>query len=108
MREHREIIFSHEEVVGAVTALMSANGMLPTGGIAALRIVDSEGSVAAVVSLASTKAGRPQELQLSAEHLGAALIAACRSSRVPLPRAAKKRLARAEDGVVLNIDVPER
>jgi hypothetical protein len=105
MREHREVYFSTEAVISAVTALMVSNGTPPRGFIARLRYVEGEGSVSAIATIMSTKYGRPQELSLSGEHLCAALIAACRAARVPLPRAAEKRLVISGNGLALHVDL---
>ena len=101
--EHREIRFTIEEVIDAVTVLMVHSGTLPTGGISSLKIIEAGGSVAAQVSFGEKKAGKSNEMTLPAEHLAAALIAACRTARIPLPKAAEKRLTRYDNSIAMHL-----
>jgi len=103
--EHREIRFTIEEVIDAVTVLMVHSGTLPSGGITGLKIIETGGSVAARVSFGAKRDGGSNEMVLPAEHLAAALIAACRTARIPLPKAAEKRLTRQGASLAMHLDL---
>ncbi|MGD9537972.1 MAG: hypothetical protein AB7P52_09900 [Alphaproteobacteria bacterium] len=104
--EHRQITFSTNEIIKAVTSLIEHRGTLPYGTVSAVRITeDDKGRITGLVSLSTRRTKETRELKLNAEILGAALIRLCRAEGIPLPRPAKKRLVRAGDGLALYLDL---
>jgi len=104
--EYRRLVFSADEIVKAVAAFNKAKVTnLPDGEITRIEIAGEREICARVWIKESPGSVRHSELEIKADHLGAALIFHCAQCRIPLPRSAKKAIERAGDGLALSFTI---
>lgn len=104
--EFRRLVFSVNEIETAVKAFDNAKvATLPDGEIARIEIAGEPELCARVWMKGSPGDSVRSAPLLAADYLGAALIFHCSQCRIPLPRAAKKTLERAGDGLALSFSI---
>lgn len=90
--ERRRILFSDDEIVEAAIAHCKATGIaLPNADVEEFHIDDRAGC-ALTLTFAVTSPDQVDELRLDPGTLLSALVAFCRVTAIPLPRAPSKRL----------------
>ncbi len=103
--EHRQIVFSAQEIIAALVILRDETAILPRGRISALKFLEDGEAIVGLVSIVAKAGRRASEQKVPAEVLGAALIRLCTAERIPLARKAKKRLVRSGEGLALHLDL---
>jgi hypothetical protein len=104
--ERRSIVFSMNEAIDAINAFRYAlKEAMPNKPIVKFRAVSTAKGVAGEVQVQDGRNGETATIPVSPEHLAAALMAMCRTSRIPLPRRGVKSLTRIEDDVALLIEL---
>lgn len=103
--EMRHIIFDRSEVIAAIEALLKRRAQ--KGHVIGMEIVPGA-ALHADVRLRLDRKGQEKRLQIDRHELGAALVAFCRASRIPLARRAEKRLVLVGGDLALmaSLDVP--
>jgi hypothetical protein len=103
--EERRIIFSDEEVVGAVKALYHrAKETFPPGNV--WNVAISEDNGCQIDCDVVDAKGRRDRVTVAGERLAAALILHCIMHKVPLPAKAQKALTIVQGKLALNITLP--
>jgi hypothetical protein len=103
--EMRHIIFDRSEVIAAIEALLKRRAQ--RGHIIGMDIVPGP-ALRADIRLRVDRKGQEKRLQIDRHELGAALVAFCGASRIPLARRAEKRLVILGGDLALmaSLDVP--
>jgi hypothetical protein len=103
--EERRIIFTNEEVVGAVQALYHrAKEVFPPGNV--WNIAISEDNGCQIDCDVVDGKGRRDRITLAGERLAAALILHCILHKIPLPAKAQQSLTIVHGNLALNIILP--
>ena len=103
--EERRIIFTNEEVVGAIQALYHrAKEVFPPGNI--WNVAISEDNGCQIDCDVVDGKGRRDRVTLAGERLAAALILHCILNKIPLPAKAQKALTLVHGKLALNITLP--
>jgi hypothetical protein len=103
--EHRQIMFSRQELLFAVISFDAATALLPAGTIVDADIVERRGRATIAVKVSPNGDDAPMEVTLTPAAACSAIIAFCGQEGIPLPRAASKRLTRCGDGLALQLDL---
>jgi hypothetical protein len=104
-RELRAIRFTTEEVTAAVANMVAAQGISPRDRFRDVRIIEENGDISAIITIATKREGETREQPFPGPLLCAALIRLCQVARIPLARKATKTLARAGDTVELRLEL---
>ncbi len=103
--EHRQIIFSRQEMLHAIVNFDAAMHVLPDGTIVDANVVAHDGGVTVAVRISPNGDDAPSEVTLPPATACSALIAYCGIEGIPLPRKASKRLTRSGDGLALQLEL---
>lgn len=103
--EHREIRFSVEEVTAAVASLVAAQGISPRDRFRGLRLIEENGDISAIITIATRKEGETRDQPLPGAFLCAALLRLSLLAKLPMPRKASKTLVKAGDSLELHLDL---
>ena len=103
--EHRQIMFSRQEMLYAIIGFDATSQLLPAGSIVDASIVERDGRATVAVMVSPNGDDAPMEVTLTPTAACAAIIAYCGQQGIPLPRAATKRLTRCGDGLALQLDL---
>ncbi len=99
--EIRKIIFDKHDVQNAVVGhCLHANITLPQAAIEGI-VIGMEHDSAVTLNFTRDDPAIPNDVTLSREEVGAALIRYCRDNKIPLPRRAPKILQPGEDSLSL-------
>jgi hypothetical protein len=106
-REHREIIFSLQELESAVRSYARVTPrFLPVGEQIACS-PDASGGLAITVHATYGATVQEMVIEVRPEDIEALLIRFCLENNVMLPRAGQKRVVGHEDGLALFIDLEQ-
>lgn len=104
--ERRSIVFSMNEAIDAINAFRYAlKDALPNKPIVKFRSVTTAKGVAGEVEVQDGRQGETATIPVAPEHLAAALMAMCRTQRIPLPRRGIKSLTRVDDEIALLVEL---
>lgn len=105
-REERRIIFDYQETYRAIYALCVQKEMKkpPPGKIIAARLKPDD-EKAVVFSLENDYEESATEREYTQDFIAAALMLFCRSSRIPLPKGARKSVAFEGDKIILHVSI---
>lgn len=104
-KEHREIWFSLDEVTAAVASLVAVQGISPRDKFRGLRIIEENGDIVGIITIATKREGESREQALPGTLLCAALLRLGLLAKIPMPKKATKTLARAGDSLALHLDL---
>lgn len=101
--ENRQITFSPDELIDCLVAHFRAmKQSLPAGKIASVQLEDTPNiTIALVIEDIATQ--KPQRVIVRPEVVGAAMIAHCKSQRIPIPRRGVKSLVVSGNSIGLSI-----
>lgn len=103
--EFRRLVFAPAELARALEVIRSANASaLPAGQIKEVVIVD-EPQVCVHVRMGVPGSTEECKVVVDVDVLAAAMLRFCMNSKIPIPRAAKKTVVRAGDGLALSFSI---
>jgi len=104
--EERRIIFDYQETYRAIYALCVQKEMKkpPPGKIVAIRPKPDDDKNA-LFSIDNDYEESAAEREYSLDFIAAALMLFCRSSRIPLPKGARKAVFFEDDKVILHVSI---
>ena len=102
IEEHRRLTFSMDELATAVLSyLITSKKMGERDKLGKIAVNEGGADVAVAVTVVSGSGEAPANMELSAQVLGAVLIAHCIKRKIPLPKRAAKSIVRNGDRVAL-------
>lgn len=103
--ELRRIVFSNDELKTALSEHnRHAKEKLPVGAVQACEpLPDGGGTVR--LGIVNQSSGETQDVELSPETVGAALVRYCIQHKIPLPKRAHKSIHVQGDKVILNVSI---
>lgn len=103
--EFRRLVFSSEELLNALEIFRAAKGAgLPAGRIRQLTIVE-EPEIAARVRMDGQGEDETREVVVDDGMLAAVMINFCMGKKIPIPKAAKKTVVKAGNGLALSFSI---
>lgn len=103
--EFRRLVFTTEELLNALEIFRAEKGAgLPPGRIRQVTIVE-EPEICAHVRLTEHGSDDAQEVVVDAGMLAAVTINFCMGKKIPIPRAAKKTVVKAGEGLALSFSI---
>lgn len=101
IQERRVIIFPQSDLLSAITAYcQKAKRELPPQPPQSV-LVDPAMDEMVTLNYGTRADGQPRNFSLKREEVGAALIAQCRASKIPLPKSGTKQVDKWKDGAAL-------
>ncbi len=104
-KEIRKLLFSAQEVETAVGVYLDATKAKARSRHITSVALQRGAEVGALVKLTIALPGGRNEIALTTEQLGAALIVYCKKTGVPLPKSGKKSIERDGSGLAMEISV---
>ncbi len=103
--EFRRLVFSTEELLNALEIFRADKGAgLPAGRIRQVTIVEDP-AIGAKVRLTEHVSDDEQEVVVDGGMLAAVMINFCMGKKIPIPKAAKKTVVKAGEGLALSFSI---
>lgn len=104
-KEIRKLVFTAQEIETAVGVYLDATKATARSKHVISVALQSGADLGALVKLSIALPGGRNEIVLTTEQLGVALIVYCKKTGIPLPKKGKKSVERDGGGIVMEITV---
>ncbi len=104
--EDRHIYFNYDEAYKAIYTLSVEKGLTKTPlGILTLAEPNRENQMEIILTLENGRSGGVDSIKYTKDFVIAALMSACRTAGIPLPKGSNKTLELAQDKIVLRVQL---